>query len=154
MVLHSATHLFHDGELPHGLRDLTDLDLLLRHFAFDPAFWNRLATRADELELSRPLFYALRYVRHFLATPVPQDLDGAMQHASPGAVSLAMMDALFTRALAPDHTSCEDAFTPFARKAAFVRAHWLRMPPHLLFPHLFHKAFAHLHEHGQEPKPA
>ena len=154
MVLHSATHLFHDGELPHGLRDLTDLDLLLRHFASDPGFWNRLATRADELELSRPLFYALRYVRHFLATPIPQDFDGAMEHASPGPVPLALMDALFTRALAPDHASCEDAFTPFARKAAFIRAHWLRMPPHLLFPHLFHKAFIHPYENEQQPKPA
>jgi hypothetical protein len=29
-ILHSATHLFHDSELSHGLRDLTDLDLLVR----------------------------------------------------------------------------------------------------------------------------
>jgi hypothetical protein len=33
MVLHSATHLFYDGELNHGLRDLVDLDDLLRHFS-------------------------------------------------------------------------------------------------------------------------
>ncbi|MDO9386562.1 MAG: hypothetical protein Q7T65_07645 [Thiobacillus sp.] len=42
--------------------------------------------------------------------------------------------------LAPDHASCADAFTPAARLATFVRAHWLRMPAHLV-PHLFHKAF-------------
>jgi len=33
MVLHSATHLFYDGELNHGLRDLVDLDDLLKHSA-------------------------------------------------------------------------------------------------------------------------
>ncbi len=32
MVLHSATHLFNEGEFHRGLRDLNDLDLLLRHF--------------------------------------------------------------------------------------------------------------------------
>ena len=32
MVLHSATHLFNEGEFDRGLRDLNDLDLLLREF--------------------------------------------------------------------------------------------------------------------------
>ena len=32
MMLHSATHLFHDGDLAGGLRDLVDLDTLLRFF--------------------------------------------------------------------------------------------------------------------------
>lgn len=141
MALHSATHLFHDGELPHGLRDLTDIDLLFRHFAPIPGFWNRLQARADELGLSRPLFHALRYVQHFLDTPIPEDFVNAMTHAAPSRATQSLLDAVFLRALAPDHPSCADAFTPLARKAAFVRAHWLRMPPHLLFPHLFHKAF-------------
>lgn len=141
MLLHSATHLFHDGELPHGLRDLTDLDLLFRHFAMTPDFWSRLQVRARELALERPLFYAVRYVQHFLATPIPEGFARAIHSNAPNPAMLALMDAIFTRALAPVHASCEDAFTPLARKAAFVRAHWLRMPPHLLFPHLFHKAF-------------
>jgi hypothetical protein len=50
------------------------------------------------------------------------------------------MDRVFTRVLMPDHASCADLFTPAARMAAFVRAHWLRMPPHLLIPHLARKA--------------
>ena len=32
MVLHSMAHLFHNEEMSSGLRDLSDLDLLLRHF--------------------------------------------------------------------------------------------------------------------------
>lgn len=141
MLLHSATHLFHDGELPHGLRDLTDLDLLFRHFASISDFWPKLQLRAQELSLERPLFYAMRYVQHFLATPLPEFFVRSVHRYAPHKAVLALMDAIFTRALAPTHVSCEDAFTPLARKAAFVRAHWLRMPPHLLFPHLFHKAF-------------
>lgn len=151
-ILHSATHLFHDGELPHGLRDLTDLDLLLRDAATDREFWPRLVARADELQLSRSLFYALRYLRHFLDTPVPDSVSIALETAAPNRVTLALMDRIFTRALAPDHASCADAFTPAARLAAFVRAHWLRMPAHLLIPHLFHKAF--ISPYQRNPKPA
>lgn len=151
-ILHAATHLFHDGELPHGLRDLTDLDLLLRDAAAHASFWPRLVNRAAELELGRSLFYALRYVRHFLDTPVPEAALAAVAVHAPGRATLALMDAVFSRALAPDHASCADRFTPAARLAAYVRAHWLRMPPHLLLPHLFHKAF--ISPAQQPPKPA
>ena len=153
-VLHSATQLFHDGELPHGLRDLTDLDLLLRDVALDRDFWPRLTARADELQLSRSLFYALRYLRHFLDTPVPDSMMTTLDSAAPNRATLALMDHVFTRALAPQHASCADAFTPVARLAAFVRAHWLRMPAHLLLPHLFHKAFISPYLDNRTPKPA
>jgi len=153
-ILHSATHLFHDGELPHGLRDLTDLDLLLRDAAADRDLWPRLTARADELQLSRSLFYALRYLRHFLDTPVPDGVMAALDAAAPNRATLALMDGIFTRVLAPAHVSCEDAFTPAARLAAFVRAHWLRMPAHLLLPHLFHKAFISPYLDNSAPKAA
>ena len=153
-ILHSATHLFHDGELPHGLRDLTDLDLLLRTASDDTGFWHRLTTRALELELARSLFYALRYVTHFLDTPVPDSALDALRPAAPGRLTRGMMDAVFKRALMPDHASCNDAFTPTARLAAYVRAHWLRMPAHLLIPHLFHKAFVSPYLESREPKAA
>ncbi|MFN3717073.1 MAG: nucleotidyltransferase family protein [Thiobacillus sp.] len=153
-ILHSATHLFHDGELPHGLRDLTDLDLLLRAASDDSGFWHRLTSRAVELELARSLFYALRYVTHFLDTPVPDSALDALQPAAPGASTLRVMDAVFKRALMPDHASCNDAFTPAARVAAYVRAHWLRMPAHLLIPHLFHKAFVSPYLESREPRAA
>src|SRR5690606_2651387 len=54
MVLHSATHLFLNEEFSNGLRDLADLDVLLRHFSVDPGFWQKLTMRAGELGLGRP----------------------------------------------------------------------------------------------------
>ena len=141
MILHSATHLFHDGELEHGLRDLADLDSLLRHFsAGQGGFWQHLAERARELDLARPLYYALRYTRRILHTPVP---DSALEIAVAGRPSRlleATMDALFMRALRPDHATCADFFTPAARWLLYVRSHWLRMPLPLLLRHLLHKA--------------
>lgn len=141
MVLHSAAHLFHDGELENGLRDLVDIDSLLRHFGSLPSFWPELVERAQELELTRPLFYALRYAAHLLHTPIPSDTMEAAGVGRPNRAALALMDGLFTRALMPAHPSCSDALTGSARWMLYVRANWLRMPPLLLARHLFHKAF-------------
>jgi hypothetical protein len=140
MILHSATHLFSDGELEHGLRDLSDLDGLLRHFSGEPDFWQRLADRARELDLARPLYYALRYTRRILATPVPDSAVAMAGAGRPFWLLEKFMDALFVRALRPDHPSCADVFTPAARGLLYVRSHWLRMPPLLLVQHLLHKA--------------
>jgi hypothetical protein len=141
MVLHSAVHLLHDGELDNGLRDLVDIDSLLRHFSSLPSFWPTLVDRAGELELTRPLFYALRYATRLLHTPVPSDVVEAAQVGRPNRMMLAIVDQLFSRALLPDHASCVDWFTAPARQILYIRANWLRMPPLLLARHLFHKAF-------------
>ena len=140
IVLHSATHLFHDGELEHGLRDLVDLDALLRHFGVTDGFWDELVQRAVELDLYRPLFYALRYTVQILHTPIPDvTIKAATAVGKPRLLPL--MDALFGRALMPAHESCDDAFTPLARWVLYIRSHYLRMPLHLLIPHLLRKAF-------------
>jgi len=144
MVLHSAAHLFSEGEYHHGLRDLFDLHRLLRHFGAQPGFWATLPARARELQLARPLFYALRYCTGLLGTPVPQAVLEEARGTSNGAPSaplLMLMDALFGRALLPPHPSCADVFDGAARGALYIRGNWLRMPPLMLSRHLFHKAF-------------
>lgn len=148
MLLHSATHLFSEGEYNHGQRDLADLDALLRHFAaLDENFWADLERRAERLNLTRPLFYALRYCHGILDTPVPE---GLLRRSGP--ILPVAMDALFGRALAPEHSSCSDAWTSLARLLLYIRGHWLRMPPHLLVPHLFHKAFLAERDESREEK--
>jgi len=141
MVLHSAVHLFSDGEYHHGLRDLFDLHRLLVHFGAEPGFWAALPARARELELARPLCYALRYCTRLLGTPVPAAVLDAARPGAPNAALLTLMDALFLRALQPPHPSCADAFDAAARAALYIRGNWLRMPPLMLSRHLFHKAF-------------
>lgn len=142
MFLHSAAHLFHEGELDKGLRDLFDLDGLMRHFGRDPAFWAALVPRARVLGLTGPLFHALRYTTRLLGTPVPPDVMQAAAAHAPGAQAL--LDACYDRALMPVHASCDDAFTGPARLALYVRSHWLRMPLGLLARHLARKAWLRL----------
>lgn len=141
MVLHSAVHLFFDGEFDKGLRDLLDIHLLLGEFGAQPGFWEALVPRARVLQLERPLFYALRYAQRLLGTAVPAQVLEEAAPLGPRGPLLWLMDRLFERALLPEHPSCADAFTGAARFALYVRGNWLRMPPLLLARHLFHKAF-------------
>ena len=140
MVLHSAVHLFHEGEFVRGLRDLDDMNRLLRHFGTTTGFWQLLLRRAEVLDLTRALYYALRYTASLLGTPVPEDVVRAAAEAAPLAPALAVMDAAFTRALRSPHPDCADALTGTALELLYIRAHYLRMPLHLLLMHLSRKA--------------
>lgn len=140
MVLHSAVHLFNDGEFSHGLRDLFDLHDLINYFARDPGFWHRLLARAETLDLRRPLSYALRYISRVLGDSVPdapwQEL-ATWLAAYPTRVA---MDSMFDEALSPDHARRPGALANVADWALEARGHYLRMPLHLLVPHLVRKA--------------
>ena len=153
LVLHSAVHLFSEGELHHGLRDLVDIHRLLQHFGPLSGFWDGLVARALRLQLARPLFYALRYAARLLGTQVPMAvMDEAAAAGRPAPALLALMDALFLRALLPPHPSCADRLTPLALGALYLRGNWLRMPPLMLARHLFHKAFVSPRERVEPPQ--
>lgn len=147
MVLHSMTHLFMNDDMSHALRDLSDLDLLLRHFGKDPAFWPRLVERAAALDLRRPLYYGLRYTARLLGTPQPASVVAAMASAAPVAGLSPLMDAIWLRALRSPHPETLPTGHGAALFALYVRGHWLRMPPLLLARHLTIKALR-LHERG------
>jgi hypothetical protein len=138
MVLHSATHLFHNEELGQGLRDLGDLDSLLRHFAALPGFWKALPARAAELDLARPLYYGIHHATRLYGTPVPTPAALEIAKGGPPGALDRVMDALYDRALRPAED--RDPVASLARQALFVRAHWLRMPLPLLVRHLGAKA--------------
>lgn len=154
LILHSATHLFHDGELEHGLRDLVDLDSLLRHYSGMPGFWDELIRRATELDLSLPLYYALRYTSKIIKTPIPEHIVQSEEPIKPSRPVMKLMDSLFLRALAPAHKSCKDGFTATARWLLYIRSHYLRMPAHLLLPHLFHKGLIRPYTEWKEAREA
>ena len=151
MILHSMTHLLHNEELAHGLRDLTDLDLLLRHHAAEAGFWLALLQRAMQLDLQRPLAHGLRLVHGLLHTPVPADVQAqAHAQARMGAFNRWCSDAMWGRGLSCLHSTARRPGTALALGAVYLRAHWMRMPAPLLVRHLGTKALRALKE---EPKP-
>lgn len=141
VILHSATHLLHEGEWGHGLRDLVDLDGLLRQQAAQDGFWDALLTRAQALSLGRPLYYALSLCKRWLHTPVPE---AALARCPdrPGALTRAVMATLLARAMTGAHRGSMAPGTRIAEFVLYVRSHYLRMPLHLLLPHLLAKALA------------
>ncbi|HJU23432.1 MAG TPA: nucleotidyltransferase family protein [Casimicrobiaceae bacterium] len=138
MVLHSATHLFQNEDLTHGLRDLIDIHALLAHFGTRPRFFTELASRAEELDVMRPLFYALRFSSRLFHVDIPRELVDTVARHGPAPPLTRAMDMMLGAALVPD---ARRASTRLARQALYVRGHWLRMPVPLLAWHLTMKAF-------------
>jgi hypothetical protein len=127
MVVHAAAHLFADGDMAGGLRNLWDIDRLLREFDHD-AFWPTLAQRAARHELAMPVRRAVRLANRLYGTPVP-----------PGWGGRAAGDALYTRRLLARDGWGRQPY-PFTRLGFYVRSHGLRMPPAMLARHLWIKA--------------
>jgi len=141
MVLHSAVHLFQEGEFDHGLRDLLDLKDLLQHFAQQPDFWPGLLDRADELGLQIPLFHALFHIQRLFGYGAPAQWSARIDNLAPPAPARLVMAWLLGLALRPDHPSCDTRWTGLARWLLYVRSHALRMPLRLVVPHLVRKAW-------------
>lgn len=140
-VLHSAAHLFLDSELRDRVRDLVDLDGLLRHFGQAPGFWDDLDQRSAQLGLDEPLALACHYCSQWLQTPLPRPFLRAMVGRGPQTVRQAWLLPLLDAVLTP--TAPDDLPSRRQNRAAtllLARYHWQRMPLRLLVPHLWHKA--------------
>ena len=129
MVIHAAAHLFADGDLAGGLRNLWDIDRLLRQFAAaDAGFWQALHARAKRHTLLPAVHRAGRLANDLYGTPVPESWrvwDSA--------------DPLFkARLLARDGWG--RATRRALRFGFYVRSHALRMPLPMLARHLWTKA--------------
>ena len=129
MVVHAAAHLLADGDLAGGLRNLWDIDRLLRQFAAaDAGFWQGLHERAKRHHLLAAVHRAGRLANDLYGTPVPESWrvwDSA--------------DPLFkARLLARDGWG--RATRRPLRFGFYVRSHALRMPLPMLARHLWTKA--------------
>lgn len=129
MVVHSVAHLFADGDLAGGLRNLWDLDRMLREFGTAEGFWDRLGARARLHGLRPQVSRALRLASRIYGTPVDPGLAGRA-FAS---------DRLFERRLLA-RNGWGQGVRKATRFAFYVRSHWLRMPPLMLARHLLVKA--------------
>ncbi len=128
MIIHAVAHLFADGDLTGALRNLWDIDRLIREFAGSDGFWDRLLARARLHQLPKSTARALRLCHHLFETPV-----------HPGIAWKARRGDIFYvgRLLARDSWGRETR-KPL-RFAFYVRSHWIRMPPLMLARHLWVK---------------
>lgn len=129
MIVHAAAHLFADGDLAGGLRNLWDIDRLLREFAADPVFWPTLALRSERHQLRAAVGRALRLSHRLYDTPVDQSVAGR-----------ACLSDLFFEARLLARNGWGQERRKLLRFAFYIRSHWLRMPPLMLARHLWIKA--------------
>jgi hypothetical protein len=139
-LLHAAAQLFQDADCINCLRDLVDIDGLIRHFADHENFWQRVVERAVLHGLQRPLWYALHYAQSLLRTPLPGNILDAIPGGKPPATVRVMMDSLIPCTLLPGNPDIPATRQMrYAGKLLLARSVWLRMPPNLLARHLWHK---------------
>ena len=141
MVLHSAAHAFQNGDLVRGLRDIVDLDELLRYYGAETGFWDRLFRRSRELDLTRPLYYGLRYANQTLQTPVPVTVLKRADQFAPTWPAGAAMDRLVLHTINDRMDGWRRSLQIISNWVLYLRSHWLRMPPLLLTRHLLHQIF-------------
>jgi hypothetical protein len=127
MVVHAAAHLYADGDLAGGLRNLWDIDRLLREFASDD-FWRQLDERARRHDLAGAVRRALRQAADLYGAPIP---DGWRARFT--------VDPLYRRRLLARDGWGRQGHS-FTRLGFYIRSHWLRMPPLMLARHLWTKA--------------
>lgn len=140
-VLHSAAHLFLDSEPRNRVRDLVDMDGLLRHFgALEPSFWDDLPQRAAELGLTEVLALASHFCQRWLDTPIPPACAARISAQGPGPARRAGLIALFEAVLTPANPDERPTLRQeLAAQIVLARYHLHRLPMRLLVPHLWHK---------------
>ena len=151
-LLHAAVHLFFDSDFDGRFRDLVDLHEMALAWGGDAAFWPALIARAQALGLGRPLHYTLTLLTRLLRTPIPT----AALHDSRRFAAPAGVDGAMTRALTTVLRPIDPAVWPRRHRTLlwllYARSHWLRMPAHLLVPHLLRKSLRRV-EPGSDPHP-
>lgn len=147
IICHAAAHLIADGDLSGGMRNLWDIDRLVRQFvAQEPGFSEALAERAKLHGLTDAVGRALRLSVSLFGTPVvfrrTQESRASTAQSGPGLrlspENNRTGDALFLRRI-----TAVDGWGRKTRKLTrqgfYMRSHLLRMPPAMLARHLWTK---------------
>jgi hypothetical protein len=128
MLIHAVAHLFADGDLNGGLRNLWDIDRLIREHSATPDYWTQLVEHARLHRLVPHVSRALRLSQHLFETPVD-----AFLAYQPRKGDIFYMGRLLAR------NGWGQETRKVLRLAFYIRSHWLRMPPLMLARHLWVK---------------
>lgn len=139
-LIHSALHLFYDGDLTGGLRNLHDIHRLIGDFAQAHDFWDILNERVRLHGVGRPMHYALQYSSRIFGTIIPPNISAQWPNARPGRPVQWLMDKLVAARLLKWRIGPPSPSLHLTSLLLYIRSHWLKMPPQLLARHLLIKA--------------
>ena len=122
MICHAAAHLFADGDLQGGMRNLWDIHCLIEEFGLEG-----LSARARHHGLVSAVERSVRQASAFYGTDIPDSW--RMRDST---------DPFFARRLTA-RDGWGRSTRPFMQQYFYMRSHWLRMPPLMLARHLWTK---------------
>jgi Uncharacterised nucleotidyltransferase len=145
-LLHAVVHLVHDSDMVGRLRDLLDIDGLMRLADLaQQAHRARLFERADSSGMLRPLWLAASLAERWFGTPGCLELTQEIATRAPLVRTVGWVMPLASRVLGPPPLDGRAVpLAPVARLLLEARAQWLRMPPWTLAYHATSKALRHL----------
>ena len=126
-IIHSALHAFIEGVPAKALRDLYDINCLVRQH-FPNECQDQLLTRARELGVEALMNAALE-----ASTIV---FSGKTGHSIKYSLRGKWLAKAALSAMTPNRTS-----ERIAQYVLLAHSHWMKMPLHLLLPHLIRKAW-------------
>jgi hypothetical protein len=153
LLIHSITHLMHEGELHNGLRDLHDIDRMVLMFSAEARFWPRLVSVAAGNDLALPVAHGLHLARRLFGTPVPDEVLAHLVPGYAGRRSARFLSRIYLSALQSPQVAHRSTWARAAHGAVYVRGHWLRMPPGQLGRHLAIKTWRSVTWKGQTQGP-
>jgi hypothetical protein len=141
-VLHSAAHLLLDGEFEHGFRDIHDLYLLIsENLLINKDFLELLRERSEQLSFELVLYYCLMLQKRIFKLAIPDNYIISLAAKTKSPVITNIVLNMFVTVIHPDTALKNSGKQQFYSLILFIRSHWLKMPMHILIPHLLHKAF-------------
>lgn len=144
-LIHAVIHLFQDTELDGRLRDLLDIDAMLRGLPGEDAALRSLATRVSQFGAGGQFWHALTACQRWLGTPVPS----VLWPEPPTRIAQAVMNWMLPRTLLPRLPEEGPGLGgTLAGKLAQLRYHRMRMPLGLLFRHGLAKGWRRLGQRG------
>ncbi|NMP30548.1 nucleotidyltransferase family protein [Thalassotalea sp. M1531] len=139
-ILHSAIHLLLDGEFNHGFRDLHDIYLLIVENQLQhEEFISQLIARAIELNFEFILYHCLRLQQDIFLLKVDDDILNMLIKNKFSKMKANFIVSLFKAVLSP--LPLKGRYNSISLFTLFIRSHWLKMPLHILVPHLVYKGF-------------
>lgn len=130
-IIHAAIHVFQDSDLVGRLRDIVDIDALVRGQIDGDADWQALVARARLHRAEAALGYALLFCQRWLGLAVPPGLIGV-----PPTWAARLTVWAFSTAAPPGiPDEPVPAAVRWAARYGTCRYYGLRMPPSLLLRH-------------------
>jgi len=139
-ALHTCVHLYWNEDVSSSLRDLYDFTCLCNDSASEQ-FWDVMIETAKNMNLSPLLYDVVCLSEFFFKLHCPLETKTQLRsHLSLfQRIHQSITRSVMKRALVPNTHACSSISLQTCRFLAYLRGHLIKMPVHVLVPHMFRK---------------